>query len=66
MIREEKFHQSRQVLMTGTDQGMWPFERYLAELFRKKEISYDDAYQNSPDKKVFEQLIQSARKKRPS
>jgi twitching motility protein PilT len=66
MIREDKFHQIRQVLMTGTDQGMWPFERYLAELFRKKEISYDDAYQNSPDKKVFEQLIQSARKKRPS
>jgi len=63
MIREDKFHQIRQVLMTGTEQGMWPFERYLADLFRKKEITYQDAYQNSPDKKVFEQLVQSTRKK---
>jgi twitching motility protein PilT len=66
MIREDKFHQLRQALMTGTDQGMWPFERYLADLYRRKEIMYQDAYASSPDKKVFEQLVERFRKKRPT
>ena len=63
MIREDKIHHIRQALMTGTEQGMWTFERYLAELYRRQEISYDDAYGSSPDKKVFEQLVTSGRKK---
>jgi twitching motility protein PilT len=73
MIRENKLYQLPQVLTTAMSDGMWCFERYLVDLFRKGEIDYATAYGTSPDKRVFESLLGSnepskegaARRKRP-
>lgn len=63
-IREGKMHQLRQVLSTSSSEGMWPFERYLVNLFLKNQITRDDAYRASPDKRAFEQLLETQRKHR--
>lgn len=57
MIREGKLYQLPQVLTTAMAEGMWCFERYLVDMFRKGEIDYETAYGTSPDKRVFESLI---------
>ena len=63
-IRDNKLHQIRQVLSTSMGDGMWPFERNLADLYRRNEIDYDSAYRAAPDKKVFEGILQTAKKRR--
>ncbi len=64
-IRENKLHQLRQVLSTSMGEGMWPFERNLADLYRRNEVDYDTAYRAAPDKKVFEGILATAKKRRP-
>jgi Tfp pilus assembly pilus retraction ATPase PilT len=64
LIRENKLHQIRQVITTGSGEGMWPFEKHLVELFKRKEVDYEVAYQSAPDKRVFEQYAQSYQKER--
>ncbi len=63
-IRDNKLHQVRQVLATSIGDGMWPFERNLAGLVRRNEIDYETAYRAAPDKKVFEGILQTAKKRR--
>ena len=63
-IRENKLHQIRQVLTTSMGEGMWPFERNLADLYRRGEVDYETAYRAAPDKKVFEGILQTAKKRR--
>ncbi len=57
LIRENKLHQVRQVITTAGAEGMWPFERHLVELYKRGEIEYEAAYSASPDKRVFEQYV---------
>ena len=69
LIRDNKLHQIRQVITTAGNEGMWPFERHLVELYKRGDIEYETAYSSAPDKRVFEQYAQSkgkssARKKR--
>jgi twitching motility protein PilT len=63
-IRDNKLHQIRQVLSTSIGDGMWPFERNLADLVRRNEVDYETAYRAAPDKKVFEGILQTAKKRR--
>jgi twitching motility protein PilT len=62
-IREGKMHQMRQVVSTAGTEGMWSFERYLARLYLRHEITYDDGFRTAPDKRVFEQMVDAVRKK---
>ncbi|MCO4769562.1 MAG: PilT/PilU family type 4a pilus ATPase [Deltaproteobacteria bacterium] len=61
-IREGKMHQLRQVLSTSSTEGMWMFERYLANLFLRHEVSYEDAFRVAPDKRLFDQMVDTAKK----
>ncbi len=61
-IREGKMFQLRQVLSTSSSDGMWNFERYLANLFIKQEITYESAFRAAPDKRVFEQMVDATKK----
>lgn len=61
-IREGKMFQLRQVLSTSSSDGMWNFERYLANLFIKQEITYESAHRAAPDKRVFEQMVDATKK----
>ena len=63
-IRDNKLHQIRQVLSTSMGEGMWHFERNLADLYRRNEVTYESAYRAAPDKKVFEGILQTAKKRR--
>ncbi len=63
VIRDGKMHQMRQVLSTASVEGSWTFERYLANLFLKQQISYEDGLRYAPDKRVFDQMIEAGRKR---
>jgi len=63
-IREGKMHQMRQVVSTASTDGMWTFERYLANLYLKHEITYEDGFRTAPDKRVFDQMVEAVRKRK--
>ena len=63
-IRDNKLHQIRQILSTSMGEGMWPFERNLADLYRRNEVDYESAYRAAPDKSVFEGILATAKKRR--
>ena len=43
MIREKKTHQIDLVIETGSEEGMMPLNKSLAELVRGREISLENA-----------------------
>ncbi len=49
MIRESKLHQLYSVIQTSKKEGMKTMNQSLYELYTKKAISYDDAFERSSD-----------------
>lgn len=63
LIRENKLHQIKQVITTAGGDGMWLFEKYLVDRYRKGDIDYETAYATSPDKTIFETYMASTEPK---
>jgi len=59
VIREGKMHQVRQVLSTALADGMWTFERNLAEQVRAELISKEVGEDHSEDKRLFHTYLES-------
>lgn len=62
LIREGKIYQLDNVIRTNQAEGMMPLDMSLAKLVDDSEISYEDAYAYSIDKKNFDKLIKNANK----
>lgn len=57
LIREGKSHQIYSVMQGSAAEGMQTMDNVLANLVNKKEISFENAYARSLDKKLFQQLV---------
>jgi len=57
LIREGRIAEIDSFIETGSDQGMISFNRSLAELVRKGEITVEEAYENSLNPKSLERLL---------
>lgn len=57
LVREAKAHQIYSVVQTSHREGMRTMNQSLSELYRKKEISYEEAIARSPDAEEFLRLI---------
>ncbi|BEP28977.1 type IV pilus twitching motility protein PilT [Helicovermis profundi] len=56
-IREGKAHMIMNSIQTGRKDGMISMDTYLSELYKKKQISYDEALSHSIDKDMLMRLI---------
>lgn len=57
LIREKRTHELDAVIETSSSEGMITINRSLAELVRDGEITMEDAFLNSTDKKSLERLL---------
>lgn len=57
LIREKRTHEIATVIETGTEHGMIEFNRSLAELVHKGEITVDNAFAYSIDPKGLKRLL---------
>lgn len=57
LIREKRTHEINTVIETGSQDGMIDMNRCLAELVQKGEISLENAYKQSLNPKMLQQLI---------
>lgn len=57
LIREKRTHEINTVIETGSGDGMIDMNRCLAELVQKGEISLENAYKQSLNPKMLQQLI---------
>lgn len=57
LIREKRTHEINTVIETGQGDGMIDFNRCLADLVRKGEITIENAYQHSLNPSVLERLL---------
>lgn len=57
LIREGKSHQIYSIMQGSAAEGMQTMDNVLANLVNKREISFENAYERSVDKKIFEQLV---------
>lgn len=60
LIREGKTYQITSVMQTGSREGMVTMDAYLANLFRRKIISYDSGLERAVDAKEFARLANDA------
>ena len=58
LIRESKAHQIYSVIQTSQREGMRTMNQSIAELYRKKEISYEEAIVRSHDPEELLRLLQ--------
>ena len=57
MIRESKAHQIYSVIQTGQKEGMRTLNQSLAELYRQRQISYEDAFSRTTDPSDLGRLL---------
>lgn len=57
LIREKRTHEISSVIETGSEEGMIDFNRCLAELVRKGEVTVENAFQFSSSPKTLERMI---------
>lgn len=57
LIREGRTHEISTVVQTSSQEGMIDMDRSLAELVRKGEVTVEDAYERSFDRKTFERYL---------
>lgn len=57
LIREKRTHEINTVIETGQQDGMIDFNRCLADLVRRGEITIENAYQHSLNPAVLERLL---------
>ncbi len=57
LIREKRTHEINTVIETGSQDGMIDMNRCLAELVQKGEITLENAYKQSLNPKMLQQLI---------
>lgn len=57
LVREAKAHQIYSVIQTGQREGMRTMNQSLAELYMKKEITYEEAIARSSDPEEFLRLV---------
>jgi len=57
LIREKRIHEINTVIETSSSEGMIDLNRSLAELVKRGEISFENAYLYSLNPKVLERLI---------
>lgn len=60
LIREGKTHQMYSVIETGTQHGMITMDRYLADLYRQGNVSYEECMTRAVDKDSFARLAKAA------
>lgn len=60
LIREGKTYQIVSVMQTGSREGMVTMDAYLANLFRRRVISYDSGVERAVDPKEFARLANDA------
>jgi twitching motility protein PilT len=60
LIREAKTHQIGSLIQTGQKVGMQSLDHHLAELVRKRLITYEDALAKASDVKEFNTLVGDA------
>ncbi|MDR0930663.1 MAG: type IV pilus twitching motility protein PilT [Clostridiales bacterium] len=53
LIREDKIHLVDNSIQSGGEDGMISLDKYLAALYAKGDISWDDAYAIASDKNIF-------------
>ncbi|HWP30456.1 MAG TPA: type IV pilus twitching motility protein PilT [Fimbriimonadales bacterium] len=57
LIRENKTYQIYSILQTGTRMGMMTLDQSLANLVKKKVVTYDDALAKAKDRSEFERIV---------
>lgn len=57
LIREARTHEISTVVQTSSQEGMIDMDRSLAELVRRGEVTVEDAYERSFDRKTFERYL---------
>ncbi|MES3005794.1 MAG: PilT/PilU family type 4a pilus ATPase [Patescibacteria group bacterium] len=57
LIREKRTHEINTVIETGQQEGMIDFNRCLADLVRRGEITIENAYQHSLNPAILERLL---------
>ncbi len=57
LIREKRTHEINTVIETGQQDGMIDFNRCLADLVRRGEITIENAYQHSLNPAILERLL---------
>lgn len=60
LIREGKTHQMYSVIETGTQHGMVTMDRYLSDLYRQGNVSYEECMTRAVDKESFARLAKAA------
>lgn len=58
LIRDNKSHQIASIIQTGGQFGMKTMNQSIFELYRAGQISYEDAFNHSPDPAELERLLQ--------
>ena len=58
LIRDNKSHQIASIIQTGGQFGMKTMNQSIFELYRGGQISYEDAFNHSPDPAELERLLQ--------
>lgn len=57
LIREGRTHEISTVVQTSSQEGMIDMDRSLAELVRRGEVTVENAYERSMDRKTFERYL---------
>jgi twitching motility protein PilT len=57
LIREGRTHEITTVIQTSSQEGMIDMDRSLAELVRRGEVTVENAYERSMDRKTFERYL---------
>lgn len=57
LIRENKTYQIYSILQTGTRMGMMTLDQSLANLVKKKVVTYDDALAKAKDRAEFDRIV---------
>ena len=61
MIRDDKVEQLHSAMQTGAEQGMLTMNQALAALYKKGDITYQQAMEHTTDKKDMERVLKGVR-----
>ncbi len=60
LIREGKTHQIHSIVQAGAQEGMITFDQYLASLYKRGLVTYEEALSRANSPRDFEQLTRAA------
>jgi len=58
LIRDDKSHQIQSIIQTGGQAGMKTMNQAVFDLYRSGAITYEDAFEYTPDQSEFQRLMQ--------